>query len=163
MSTESNVQNIFSPRFNAKTATMEERRALAEKVKGLRQAAGLTQEELAEKSGVSRRAIIDAESGKAAPQGDKLEAMLLALGHPSVAPAWSDSTHQSMAIIGSLLDALSEERKQREVNAILTQLANAIRDDAASRVVDLKTVDLDEYDLAANRSHRDINADDHTP
>lgn len=55
-------------------------KALAEKVKNLRKSATLTQEELANKSGVARRVIQNIESAEGSPSMSTLSALGKALG-----------------------------------------------------------------------------------
>lgn len=118
---EKNFGNI-----DLRRATANERMLLGGTVRDLRVARGLTQNDLAGESGVSRRTISDIESQKVAGQVESLSQLFAVLGVPSQQRQYSDFAEQQVAIIAPLLDAIPEARRADVSSAILKMLADAI-------------------------------------
>ena len=86
---------------------------LSERIYQFRRKSGLSQEQLAEKIGVSRQAISKWEGGSAMPESDKLLALsnyfgvsldyLLKDGAPDAAPAEAQEEHRTMRLLSLIL------------------------------------------------------------
>jgi transcriptional regulator with XRE-family HTH domain len=111
--------------------TSDDRRAYAERVKFLRLSADMTQHDLAAAAGVSRPTIIGIESGDTIPQEDKLVRILGVLGVDVYAPEFGEQTDQWLSMIGTLIEAVPESRREPAVNAAMRELTAEIRANVA--------------------------------
>lgn len=107
--------------------TSTQRRVYAERVKLLRQAAGLRQEDLAAAAGVSRPTIIGIENGTSVPQQDKLIRILGVLGVDVEGPKFGEQTERWLTMMGSLIEAIPVQRREPAVNAAIRELTAGIR------------------------------------
>ncbi|MEB0303851.1 helix-turn-helix transcriptional regulator [Cryobacterium sp. 10I1] len=112
MNANSNVQEVFKAPF----MDWQTRLSYSQKVRPARVAQGLSQDELAEMAGVSRGTVMNLESGKSAPQADKLWRILLAL---DIAPGrdneWPVYVEEYLRLIAPLITAITDEKRRGEV------------------------------------------------
>jgi transcriptional regulator with XRE-family HTH domain len=107
--------------------TSTQRRVYAERVKLLRQAAGLRQEDLAAAAGVSRPTIIGIENGTSIPQQEKLVRILAVLGVDVQSPRFGEQTERWLTMMGALIEAIPVQRREPAVNAAIRELTDGIR------------------------------------
>lgn len=107
--------------------TSDERRVWASRVKSLRIEHDMRQEDLAAASGVTRQTIGGIESGENTPQEDKLVRVLGVLGVDVYAPEFSEQTDQWLSMMGTLIEAIPEGRREPHVNAAMRELSAGIR------------------------------------
>lgn len=91
----------------------EERAAWGPLIREARTSQGLTQEQLAEQVGLTRRTIHSMESGKFTPTRTSLDAVLEALGLQGEQPRLDTDVDKFLGVLGVLLQRLTPE--QREV------------------------------------------------
>lgn len=92
-----------------------QRRQLASQIRQQRKARGMSQEDLAEASGVSLRAVQNAELGKNTPQEGNLLAMLEVLGMAPSAEAtrksWPRDIQVFLDVMGAYLSTVPEDSR----------------------------------------------------
>lgn len=124
--------------------TREGREMWASRVKGLRQAAGMRQEDVAKLAAVSRTTLIDIEAGKLVPQAATLTRLLDVFSvAPVSTPEHSEDTRRWLAILGELLDVLPADRRARAGQAAVSAVT-------AELTRDVGAVADDEFDYEAN-------------
>lgn len=137
--------------------TREGRVALAARVKELRAAAGLRQEDLAHEARVSRTTLIDIEAGKLVPQSGTLQRILDVLGVDTEEAGELDRDTQTwVGMIGGMIQGLPIERRgmagQAAVNAITEVALLPLDDDDFVEVT--PEGPPSGYDLAAKRGRK---------
>ncbi|WP_030148825.1 helix-turn-helix domain-containing protein [Mycetocola saprophilus] len=129
----------------------EDRQALASRIQSLRHNASIEQEELASMAGIARGTLSAIENGRTVPQAAVLVRIYEALGMDIVGTQFSDSTNQSLAAIGALLEAIPEARRSDAVSEVIVILSRAVRKAAMSNVVPMRDDNasyLDQVDLS---------------
>ncbi len=111
--------------------TEAERAEYARRIKSLRQAAGLKQAELADEAKVSRVTISNIENGTTTPQAEILGRILRALGVETDSPEFSAQTELWLSMMGSLIEAIPEQRRAPAVNGAIRILADGVREGAS--------------------------------
>ncbi|QIK63204.1 helix-turn-helix transcriptional regulator [Leucobacter viscericola] len=109
----------------------EERKHLASQVKGLRQSAGLKQQDLADLVGISRQALSNIERG-ATPQIENLRKIYEALGADLQTSNRSADTTVWLGIIGGMLDTLDRHRQGKAGQAAVNAIAAVIAEPSVS-------------------------------
>ena len=139
-----------------------ERAALAQQVKAVRQSLNLTQADLAQEAGVTRQSIGNIESGTIVPQAKTLIPILQVLGIRPKAAEFSAETSQWLAIVGGIMDSLPVDRRaaagKAAVDAVSTELVAAANVSGLGNDFDPHEVDLSQgnYDLAATRDNSSV-------
>lgn len=123
---------------NWDTLTADERAEWAGRVKTLRLASDLTQQELATEAKTSRQTINNMENGFT-PQLATLKRVLNALGVDTDPVQFEKQTEIWLATIGTLIEAIPGERRSKHVDIAISDLADGVRD-ARSNVVQFPTV-----------------------
>lgn len=111
---------------NWDTLTADERAEWAARVKTLRLAAGLTQQELATEAKTSRQTVNNMENGFT-PQLKTLKRVLNVLGVNTDPVEFERQTEMWLTTMGSLIEAIPEERRAKHVDIALSDLADGIR------------------------------------
>lgn len=150
----------YMSRKKSELDSRDGREMWASRVKDLRIASGMRQEDVAKLAAVSRTTLIDIEAGKLVPQAGTLTRILDVFSvAPDTTPGYSEDTQRWLAILGELLDVLNGERRARAgqaaVSAVTAELTRdvpgTLDDDYGYEPNPPKKGDLD---LAAKRGHR---------
>lgn len=105
----------------------QERARYAALVGPARRAAGLTQQEVADRAGVSRGTVSNIESNTLVPQAEKLYRVMVALDiYPDDEPRWSETVEAWVNLIASLVDQLPEEARERVMLDVVSRLQAAV-------------------------------------
>lgn len=120
----------------------EERAALASGVADLRESKGMTQEDLAKASGVSRQSISSLERGATTPSGRNLAAIMRALGVEE-APEFDMQTEKWLVMIGTLVEKIPSSRRQKAMTSTQQFLMLSV------------AADIDDFALAAQTKQPD--------
>ncbi|MGR6579308.1 helix-turn-helix domain-containing protein [Rhodococcus qingshengii] len=108
------------------------RESWASKIKPARVAKGLTQQELADMSGVARRTIGNIEGGKMVPQIAVLRRLLIALDlGPDPAGSYPDWVEEWLAVIAPLIQSIPQPPRNRVMTDVVLMLGNAVAEGAA--------------------------------
>lgn len=98
----------------------------AQQIRDARRAKGWTQKQLAERAGVSLRAIQAAEAGESRPQPGNMHALRRALEVDAQADdtraAWTDDVHVSLDIIGHMLATFEPDEREDVVRQLVQWL-----------------------------------------
>lgn len=105
--------------------TYDERSAHAQRIKSLRQARNLTQDDLANEASVSRATINNWENGSTVPQADKLEVVFRALGVSLDEDELQPATREWLAVMGVLIEKVPAAERQPVMNSAITLVARA--------------------------------------
>lgn len=106
--------------------SMDERQAMASRVRSLRQEAGMTQAELAQAAGVSRATINTLETGAKVPQADNLAKVLAVFGLTD-GPEFETQTESWLSMIGTLIEAIPAPRREPAVFNVIRDLGREIQ------------------------------------
>lgn len=137
--------------------TEQERRRYAGMLEEQRKALGLTQSDVAERSGVTRKTIGNIESGKTIPQSDILHRVMTALDmHGDSFSRYSESTRGWLASIAPLIEALPEPPLTTVMRGIQANLVAAAQ--SMTRQSDTQGVTA-LYALAASEANYDDEAE----
>jgi transcriptional regulator with XRE-family HTH domain len=109
--------------------TYEDREGHARRIKSLRQARGLTQDDLAVEAHVSRATINNWENGATVPQADKLEVVFRALGVQLDESEFEPATQEWLAVLGVLIEKIPAVDRQPVMNSAITLVARGARSD----------------------------------
>lgn len=152
--------------------TPTQRAEWSQRVKALRQAKDLTQEQLADEARVSRASIISLEKGATVPQSDKLVRILMHLGVDVFEARFQEDTEIWLTMMGTLIEAIPKPRRMPVVNDAIQVLARGIEGETLATVspirrdvvpatedVDLHRVRLDPEKLAANTDNSPVSPD----
>lgn len=123
---------------NWDTLTADERAEWAGRVKTLRLAADLTQQELATEAKTSRQTINNMENGFT-PQLATLKRVLNVLGVDTDPVEFEKQTQMWLTTMGSLIEAIPEERRSKHVDIAIGDLADGVRG-AQSNVITFPVV-----------------------
>lgn len=89
-----------------------------------RKAAGLSQEDVAEMSGVTRRTVGSAERGDKIPQASVLKKLMIAVDlYDDSLDAYSVSTRRWLATLGPLIESIPERPRNHVLGEVAVQLA----------------------------------------
>lgn len=105
----------------------ETRKELARLIPELREKQNLSQGELARLVGVSRQTISNIETGKSVPQDQVLRSILEVLGVSDEQVIFEESTRTWLVTVGTLIEALPAERRQRAMIKTVNLLSDEIR------------------------------------
>jgi transcriptional regulator with XRE-family HTH domain len=105
--------------------TYEQRESHAKRIKSLRLARGLTQDDLAGEAHVSRATINNWENGATVPQPDKLEVVFRALGVQLDESEFEPATQEWLAVMGVLVERIPARDRQPVMNNAITLVARA--------------------------------------
>ncbi len=105
--------------------TYEQRESHAKRIKSLRQARGLTQDDLAGEAKGSRATINNWENGATVPQPDKLEVVFRALGVQLDESEFEPATQEWLAVLGVLVERIPARERQPVMNSAITLVARA--------------------------------------
>ena len=120
-----------------------ERQALTAAIIAERRRQGMTQSDLADAAGVSRKTIGNIESGRSLGQVAVLERLAKVLGIVPADADYDQSTKQLLAVIGPLIQRIPEERRAAPVSRCVTILADAAQAPAQQRPIRLLSDDID--------------------
>lgn len=123
---------------NWDTLTADERAEWAARVKTLRLAADLTQQELATEAKTSRQTVNNMENGFT-PQLATLKRVLNVLGVNTDPVEFERQTEMWLATMGTLIEAIPEDRRSKHVDIAIGDLAEGVRG-VADNVVQFPTV-----------------------
>lgn len=123
---------------NWDTLSADERAEWAARVKTLRLAADLTQQELATEAKTSRQTVNNMENGFT-PQLATLKRVLNALGVNTDPVEFERQTEMWLATMGTLIEAIPEDRRSKHVDIAIGDLAEGVRG-VADNVVQFPTV-----------------------
>lgn len=136
----------------------------AKQVKSLRLDRGWKQSDLAEAAGVSRATVISTENGSRTPQGEVLARMLEVLGVNPGEPDYDTQTELWLSMMGTLIEAIPEDRRQEYVNSALRELTRGVKGDVGGltdtedlpvkSTEDAKKQVKKRYNLAAKRGEK---------
>lgn len=108
--------------------TRQERLSHAARVETAREARGWTQQELADRAGVSRGSVGNIERAKTAPQAEKLWRVMVALDlSPDPLAGIPEAARKWVAIIAPLIAALPDERREDVMMSVLMTLGRETR------------------------------------
>lgn len=102
--------------------SQEERADLAKLVKPLREASGLSKKDVYDEARISRQTLDNIESGATVPQVDVLKRVLDVVGYEIAAPQFEQQTEQWLTMIGTLIEVIPAERRQRAVDQAIRRL-----------------------------------------
>lgn len=124
MNTQPNVQkSIGAPKWDEQTRVL-----YASHIEAARKAVGLTQSQLAERSGVSRGTIGNIESGSTIPQADVLWRILGVLDiRAESTPEWSPEVDGWVRIIAPLIEQIPNDVRERVMLILVAQLGRSAR------------------------------------
>jgi|ERR1051325_1233076 transcriptional regulator with XRE-family HTH domain len=111
---------------NWDTLTADERAEWAARVKTLRLAADLTQQELATEAKTSRQTVNNMENGFT-PQLKTLKRVLNVLGVNTDPVEFERQTEMWLATMGTLIEAIPEDRRAKHVDIAIGDLADGVR------------------------------------
>ncbi|WP_083543682.1 helix-turn-helix domain-containing protein [Rhodococcus sp. 2G] len=98
----------------------------ASKIRPARMAKHLTQEELAELSGVARRTIGNIESGRMIPQAANLRKLMIALDlGPEPEESYPEFVREWIAVIAPLIQAIPQPPRNAVMTEVVMLLGNA--------------------------------------
>lgn len=123
---------------NWDTLSAEERAEWAARVKTLRLAADLTQQELATEAKTSRQTVNNMENGFT-PQLKTLKRVLNVLGVNTDPVEFERQTEMWLATMGTLIEAIPEERRAKHVDIAIGDLADGVRG-TSSNVIEFPNV-----------------------
>lgn len=130
----------------------QERAAWGAKIKPARQKKGMTQQELAEMSGVSLKTIGNIESGRIVPQMANLRKLMIALDlGPDPADSLPADVHTWLAILGPLIANLPAERRNSVMLKVVTSLGQEIAGQTVRVAEGMSASDVDEELSKAQR------------
>jgi len=101
----------------------------------------MRQEDLAAAAGVSRPTIIGIESGTSVPQEGKLVRILAVLGVDVDGPRFGQQTELWLSMMGTLIEAIPEQRREPSVNAAIRELTAGIQGPNVGRADDASVTD----------------------
>lgn len=123
---------------NWDTLSAEERAEWAARVKTLRLAADLTQQELATEAKTSRQTVNNMENGFT-PQLATLKRVLNVLGVNTDPVEFERQTEMWLATMGTLIEAIPQDRRAKHVDIAIGDLADGVRG-ASSNVIEFPNV-----------------------
>ncbi len=126
----------------------EERASVSAGIAELRESQNMTQDQLAEKAGVSRQAISNIERGGSVPSGKNLTAIMYALGVDE-APEFDMQIEKWLVMVGSLVEQIPERRRQKAMDATQQYLLLSVAADINNIALAASVDDFDE-EAAAN-------------
>lgn len=137
----------------------QERATWASKIKPARVAKGLTQQELADMSGVARRTIGNIETGKMIPQAGNLRRLMMALDlGPDPADEYPEWVREWIAVIAPLIQVIPQPPRNEVMTEIVMLLGNAAA--GTGKVAALKkrgtALNLDGVRHAASRREKEM-------
>lgn len=107
--------------------TEQERQRFAAMLEPARKAAGLSQEDVAEMSGVSRRTIGNAERGDKIPQSSILRRLMIAVDlYDDRANPFSVDTRRWLAVVGPLVEQLPEGSRDSVMSGVVNGLSQEV-------------------------------------
>lgn len=110
-----------------------QRAILAKSIRAERRAAGMTQDELAEATGLTRRTITAIESEGRVPQADVLVRILRALGITDRAVQPDTDVTATAALIAALLERIPSQRRTFAARRIVEILADDVEPDSEDK------------------------------
>lgn len=130
------------------------RASLAQRVKPLRLAQKMNQEQLAEWANVSRQTLSDIENGNTTPQAKVLQRIYQVLGVDIEPVRFEEQTEIWLSMLGTLIEAVPIERRSRAVDGAVRAISGELL--APSNVTSAEARRVDgvrkNYDLVANDS-----------
>ena len=154
MTTRKETQEL-APREAKAEAARQARLSWGPRIKKARERAGLTQVDLAEAAGVAVGTVQNVESGKAAPQEAKLQAILEVLGllrHHT--ERWSDEQWSVAEMAVALFDQVPVARQPEAAERMAQMLADFLVQETTAPAVQA-VPDWRDYDTAARNGSKD--------
>lgn len=128
------VRAMSKNTFSASTA--EQRAEWARRVKSLREAAGLTQDELAQEAKTSRQTVNNMETGMT-PQLGTLKRVLNVLGVNTDDVVFDVETDVWLTTMGTLIELIPELNRRKHVDIAIGDLAAGVREGKNREVIDI--------------------------
>lgn len=126
MPSDSARKNISLTRYAIERATQQERLLYGHLFADLRKERGVTQEAVAERSGVTSRTIRNIETGEVAGQADKLIRLFIALDIDLDGTLWSADVHRYTSMLAPLIHGIHPEHRLEVVGEIIPILTRAV-------------------------------------
>lgn len=124
MNEAENAQD-FTP---APSMTEQQRVTYTARLRAARRARGLSQDEVAERAGVSRNTVGNAESGKVLPQSAVLWRIMGALDlRPDPGREWSPEVEGWLRMLAPLIEQLDADARERVMLDVLGRVGDAVR------------------------------------
>jgi len=108
-------------------ATQQERLLYGQLIADIRADKGMTQETLAERSGVTSRTIRNIENGDNAGQADKLIRLFIALDIDLDGTLWTADTHRYTSMLAPLIQAIHPDYRLAAVTDLIPGLSRAVK------------------------------------
>lgn len=126
MGSDIDRKNIPLTRVAIERATQQERLLYGQVLAELRKDKGLTQEALAEKSGVTSRTIRNIEGGENAGQADKLIRLFIALDIDLDGTMWAPDVYRYTSMLAPLINAIEPAHRLEVVGELVPILTRAV-------------------------------------
>lgn len=126
MPSDNSRKNIPLTRNAIEHATQQERLLYGRLIAELRQERGLTQEAVAERSGVTSRTIRNIEGGEVAGQAEKLIRLFIALDIDLDGTLWSADVHRYTSMLAPLIQGIDPDHRFQVVGEIIPILTRAV-------------------------------------
>lgn len=120
-------KNIPLTRTAIERATQQERLLYGQLIADIRADIGMTQETLAERSGVTSRTIRNIESGDNAGQADKLIRLFIALDIDLDGTLWTADVHRYTSMLAPLIHAIHPDHRLAAVTDLMPSLTRAVQ------------------------------------
>lgn len=127
MASDADRKNIPLTKVAIERATQQERLLYGQLVADIRRDKGLTQEALAERSGVTSRTIRNIETGQAAGQADKLIRLFIALDVDLDGTLWTTDVHRYTSMLAPLIHAIDPDHRLGVVGELMPILTRAVQ------------------------------------
>lgn len=165
MSNGDDGQEKKFPLVDVYSMSAQQRLSYSHMVKSVREELGMTQDELAEAAGTTRRTIGNFERGSNAPQPRILASILRALGINQAGEGLSADTMQYLSILGNLIEAIDPDARELAVRGAMRVFTNAVMGTRLQAVSDPDYSNMTEdeaknYGLAAHKGEMHIAFDD---
>lgn len=127
MASDMDRKNIPLTRTAIERATQQERLLYGQLIADIRKDKGMTQEALAERSGVTSRTIRNIETGDNAGQADKLIRLLIALDIDLDGTLWTADVHRYTSMLAPLIHAIHPDHRLAAVTDLMPVLSRAVQ------------------------------------
>lgn len=127
MASDMDRKNIPLTRTAIERATQQERLLYGGLIADIRKDKGMTQESLAERSGVTSRTIRNIEGGENAGQADKLIRLFIALDIDLDGTLWTADVHRYTSMLAPLIHAIHPDHRLAAVTDLMPVLTRAVQ------------------------------------
>lgn len=127
MASDIDRKDIPLTRIAIERATQQERLLYGQLIADIRKDKGMTQEALAERSGVTSRTIRSIELGDTAGQADKLTRLFIALDIDLDGTLWTVDIHRYTSMLAPLIHAIHPDYRLAAVTDLMPVLSRAVQ------------------------------------